>query len=186
MNKMNEKGAKLRLSEYMGGSEGWGRPFGREVFPKLLRAVEEHAGTTIFRVSLEGVKRIDISFADETVIGLAKRFRGDKGFCFVDVSGDDVLENWEAAAIRREQPLMVWRGMRGQVIGPQPSQGNVATLEFALKHEEVTAAELALRLKLQINNASTKLKQLYEQGYLLRRQTVAVSGGIEFIYYRIG
>ena len=40
--------------------------------------------------------------------------------------------------------------------------------------------------KMSIANASTKFKQLWEQGFLLRREDVAESGGVEFTYYRIG
>jgi predicted transcriptional regulator len=31
-----------------------------------------------------------------------------------------------------------------------------------------------------------KFKQLWEQGFLLRRESVADSGGVEFVYQRIG
>lgn len=182
---MNEKGASLRLRSFMKTAEGWGRAQGREVFQKLLRAVEEQPEVAVFRISLESVERTDISFASEAIVELAKRFRGQKGFCLCDVADDDLLENWEAAASREDQPLTVRSGNRVKVIGSQPSQGNIAAFDFALKREEVTAAELASGLKLQITNASMKLKQLWEQGFLLRRQAVAASGGIEFIYFRI-
>lgn len=182
---MNEKGSSLRLRTFMKSAEGWGRVQGREVYQKLLRTVEERPGMVVFRVSFKGVERTDISFASETIVELAKRYRGQKGFSLCDVAADDLLENWEAAASRQDQPLMVWRNNKPMVLGLKPSQGNVSAFDFALKREEVTAAELASALKLQITNASMKLKQLWGQGYLLRREAVAASGGIEFIYFRI-
>ena len=39
---------------------------------------------------------------------------------------------------------------------------------------------------MSIANASTKFKQLWEQGFLLRQESVADSGGVEFVYQRIG
>jgi hypothetical protein len=38
---------------------------------------------------------------------------------------------------------------------------------------------------MSIANASTKFKQLWEQGFLLRRETTAESGGVEYVYCRI-
>ena len=40
-------------------------------------------------------------------------------------------------------------------------------------------------LDLTITNASTKLKQLLEQGYLMRKQEMATSGGVEYLYFPI-
>ncbi|TAM43567.1 MAG: DNA-binding protein [Gammaproteobacteria bacterium] len=185
MRSMNEKSATLQLFDFMGGPDGWGRPRGREVFQELLRGIEEHPGTTVFRVSLKRVQRIDISFAAETVIELAKRYRKEKGFCLIDVDNEDQLEHWEAAAVKQSQPIFVWMDGKSRLIGLQPTKGTARALEFVIKREKATAAELASALKTPVNNASTKLKQLWEKGFLLRRQTVAASGGIEFVYFRI-
>lgn len=182
---MNEKPVTLQLFDFTGGPDAWGRTEGREVFQQLLGAIEKHPGTLVFRVSLKRIKRVDISFAAETVVEMAKRFRREKGFCLVDVSDQDMLENWEAAALKQGQPLFVWMDGKSRLIGLQPSEGSVRPLEFALRREEVTAADLASAQKLTITNASMKLKQLWEKGFLLRRQTVAPSGGIEFVYSRI-
>lgn len=186
MRSMNESRTVLRLRDVMDSSHGWGREQGREVFQRLIRHVESYSGKLVVEVSLEGIERNDISFASETVAEIARRYRGNKGFFLTNVVDDDLLENWEAAATKKGQPLMVWNGERGRVIGPQPSQGNAATFEYVLKHMSSTASEVAIALDLQITNASTKLKQLWEQGFLLRRQESAESGGVEFSYLVIG
>lgn len=165
--------------------QGWGRDQGREVFQLLIRAVEALPGKLVIEISLKGVERTDISFASETVVEIAKRFRGNKGFSLVDVSDEDLLENWDAAAAKKGQPLMVWSASVGRVIGVQPSQGNIPAFEHVLKKGSVTAAELVEALDLQVTNASTKLKQLWEQGFLLRKQETAESGGVEFRYFVI-
>lgn len=183
---MNENSVTLPMHVLMESPEGWGRSEGRELFQKLLHFVEGHPGVMVFRVSLKGINRIDISFASETIVELAKRFRGSKGFCFIDLDDLDMEENWSAAAERKKQPLMSWKGASGHVIGLEPTQGNIQAFEFALQRESVRAAEFATAIpNMSIANASSKFKQLWEQGFLLRREESAESGGVEFMYYRI-
>ncbi len=184
---MNETSESLKLSKFMESPEGWGRAGGRTTYQLLLDFVESRAGTMIFKVSLEGVKRVDISFASETVVELARRYRGSKGFCFTDLDDADMLENWAAAAARKIQPMMSWNRGKCQVLGVVPSKGTLAAFQFALQRPQTRTAEFAaVTPEMSIANASTKFKQLWEQGFLLRRDDVAVSGGVEYVYYRIG
>lgn len=183
---MNESRLIIHLKEFMDSSEGWGRSQGREVYQKLIDYVEAHPGVMVFHVSIEGIRRVDISFASETVIEIAKKYRSTKGFCFIDLKDKDMLENWDAAAERKVQPIMVWDGNFSSVIGVQPSQGNLAAFHFALDKRRIRAAEFAADSpNMSIANASTKFKNLYEQGFLLRREESADSGGVEYLYYII-
>jgi hypothetical protein len=183
---MNENAVEIQLRAFMESSEGWGRNQGREAYQKLIDFIEKHAGILVFQISVEGVRRIDISFASETIIELARRYRGNKGFCFIDLTDPDMRENWDAAAERKSQPIMVWEEFQGQVIGIKPSQGLMEAFRFALERPFVRAAEFAAASSgISIANASSKFKQLWTQGFLLRREDVAESGGVEFIYYRI-
>jgi len=177
----------LRLADFMTSPQGWGREQGRVVYNKLLSFVESRPGTILFRVSIKGVTRVDISFASETIVELARRYRGIKGFAFIDLEDPDMLENWEAAAARKNQPIMVWNGSSGRVIGVEPSQGTVEAFLFALTRPRTRATEFVKAMpNIAIANASTKFKQLWEQGFLLRRENVAESGGVEYVYLRIG
>ncbi|MDF1552464.1 MAG: hypothetical protein P1P84_05345 [Deferrisomatales bacterium] len=179
--------ATIRLREFMESTEGWGRAQGRVVYQRLMDFVEANPGKMVFKVSLEGVRRLDISFASETIVELARRYRGSKGFCFIDLTDPDMTENWEAAAARKSQPLMVWNGDEGRVIGVEPSQGNLAAFRFTLGGGRAKAAEFAAATPgISITNASTKFKQLWQQGFLLRREDMAGSGGVEYSYHRIG
>jgi len=174
------------LKEFMSGaSQGWGREQGRLVYNRLLTFVESRAGTLIFVISISGIDRMDISFASESVVEVARKFRGSKGFAVADVPDADMLENLEAAAARAHQPLMVNKEGRMIVIGLQPSQGSTEAFRFALTHPMVRAAQFAAAAQMPIANASMKFKQLWEQGFLLRRESVAESGGVEFVYFRI-
>jgi len=177
----------ITLSDFMEGPEGWGRNYGREVYQRLLAFVEENSGVIVFKVSMKGTKRVDISFASETIVELAKRYRGLKGFCLTDLTDVDLMENWEAAAAKKGQPILVWEGENGRVIGVEPSQGNRGALAFALARPTARTTEFAESVPgMSIANASTKFKQLWEQGFLLRRESVADTGGVEFVYERIG
>lgn len=187
VNPLNERSKVVRLRDFMNEPEGWGRAQGREVYQRLLDFVEASPGVVVFRISMKGVRRVDISFASETIVELARRYRGSKGFCLVDVDNADVIENWEAAATKKGQPIVIWEGKDGRVIGPEPSQGNRDALFFALRRSQVRAAEFAEATPgMSIANASTKFKQLWDQGYLLRHESVADTGGVEFVYHRIG
>jgi len=175
----------LRLREFMEEDEGWGREAGRLTFPRLVSFVEQHAGVLIFRVSLAGVRRIDISFASETIVQLARRYRGDRGFCFIDLIDIDQRENFEAAAQRAKQPLLLWnKNGNPEVLGVEPSQGIADALRFALIRKKARAADYANSSRnVSLTNASTKFKQLWEQGFLLRSETGAPSGGVEYVYF---
>lgn len=183
---MNEIRAPLiALADLMESSEGWGRATGREVFQRLLTEVEARPGSPILRVSLRGIRRVDISFASETIVEIARRYRRTKGFCLEHVEDDDQLENWDAAAERKEQPLPIWAKGECRVLGVRPTPGNAAAFQFALKRGQARATEFAAASGISTANASIKFKQLWEQGFLLRQEEHAPSGGREFTYYRI-
>jgi hypothetical protein len=187
MASMNESAGELALRDFMDRPDGWGRVHGREVYQRMLRFVEQKAGTVVFKISMRGVQRMDISFASETIVELARRYRGTKGFCVVDLSDPDLIENIDAAAAKKAQPLTVWQGKSPRVVGAAPTQGCREALDFALARPQVRAAEFATGKKgMSIANASMKFKQLWEQGFLLRRESAADSGGVEFVYQRIG
>lgn len=184
---MNEDTRVLPLRNFMDRSEGWGRSEGRNVYQRMLDFVESSPGTIVFKISMKDVKRIDISFASETVVELARRYRGSKGFCLTDLTDEDLVENLDAAAAKKVQPIMLWRGKSARLIGATPSEGTREAFEFALDRGQSRAAEFASEKKaMSIANASMKFKQLWEQGFLLRREAAAESGGVEFIYHRIG
>jgi hypothetical protein len=106
--------------------------------------------------------------------------------CQTDLDDEDLAENIAAAAERCATPVTAWSRAGIKILGPRPSAGVQAALSFALERTQVRAAELARVLSLSVPNASNKLKQLWEGGYLMRRESVAASGGNEFIYRRIG
>jgi hypothetical protein len=183
---MNEMTETLPFRDFMDRPEGWGRDQGREVYGRLLRFVEEHPGKIVFKISMKDVSRMDMSFASETIVELARRFRRTKGFCLVDLVDTDLIENIDAAAEKKEQPITIWRGKSASLIGRKPSEGTREAFQFSMAHVQSRAAEFAVQKGISIANASMKFKQLWEQGFLLRRESAADTGGVEFVYQRIG
>ncbi len=170
----------------MDRDEGWGRSEGRAVYPRLLAFVEANPGQSVFQVAISGVTRVDISFASETLVELARRYRGSKGFCFIDLDDADMEENWDAAALKKAQPITVWADGKSTILGAQPSQGTRDALSFAMASPTVRVARFVeATLNMTAANASSKFKQLWEQGFLLRQESTAETGGVEFVYSRI-
>jgi len=58
----------------------------------------------------------------------------------------------------------------------------IKLVKWVAANDVSTAAQLAQRLGVSIQNASSKLNRLYRAGYLERLTTSAESGGIEFVY----
>lgn len=183
---MNQCPVTVRLRDLMHGPDGWGHLQGREVFGKLRDTVASIEEASVVRISLDGVKRTDASFPRESVVSLARALRGSIAFCLVDIDDQDLLENWDAAARKLDQPLVSW-GERGdyRVVGPGPSPGNRPIFQFLMSRDTVTASQAARALDLKLSNASMKLKQLLEQGLAMRIREAAPSGGVEYLYQRV-
>ncbi len=82
--------------------------------------------------------------------------------------------------------MLVWRGKSAELVGMRPTEGAREAFQFAMGRPQSRASEFAALKNLSIANASMKFKQLWEQGFLLRRESTAETGGVEFIYHRIG
>lgn len=177
----------LKLSDFINGEpEAWGNDRGREVYVQLLAEVERHPGALVFEISLAGIRRTDASFPRESVVELARRFRKQFAFVVTDAINEDLLFNWDAAAVKKEQPLFVKAGDGSwTMLGPQLSSAKDRLLEYVMKNKKVRTAQVAADLYLKISNASTQLRDLWELGYVLRREEVADSGGVEFVYLSV-
>jgi len=182
----------LRLRDYMASDDGWGNKPGVLVHQKLVRAVEERPHVVLFRVSLDGVRCVDVSFARESVVRLALRYRGQRGFCLVDLEArddieiDDILDNWRLAALDLEQPLTVWGRDGPQIVGPQPTRPAQELLQLVLRRRDLGTPEAAKVLHKEWNSVSTRLKSLTDRGFIWRQEMPSQTGGMEFRYRAIG
>lgn len=182
---MNQKSIVLRLLDFTGVDRPFGNAQGKAVFRKLADFVDSHLGVRVFGISLDGIEATDASFPRESVISLAKQFRGERGIFLVDIHNRDLIDNWNYAALAKEQPIVIWNGPDFEVIGAEMNHATKTLVEYVLQKGEVTTSQVAADLGLSVQNASTRLKNLVLQGYFLRVEEVADSGGIEFKYLAI-
>lgn len=167
-------------------SECWGQVAGEKIGQVLINRIAAAPDDPIWRLSLKGVTRIDVTFASRALVGVVQHFLASRRVCLVDLESEDVFANIAAAAERKGVPLTIWRGDRADVLGPAPSATARSALAFALGCGQTFARDLAVAQDMSITNASTRLRHLWERGYLMREEVRAPSGGCEFAYAPIG
>ncbi|EIM98154.1 hypothetical protein WQE_25498 [Paraburkholderia hospita] len=182
---MNQTTHQIRLLELTETSQPFGNVQGKEVYRRLSEEIDQHADVAVFGISLEGIEATDASFPRESVVSVAKHYRGEKGLFLVDIDDRDLVDNWKYACQAKEQPLVIWRGDSFEPIGPDMSSSSRELLNYVLEHKCVLASHVAADLDLSVQNASTRLKRLVADGYILRTEDIASTGGIEYKYTAI-
>ncbi|MDO8773507.1 MAG: DNA-binding protein [Burkholderiaceae bacterium] len=182
---MNQNAIVVKLCDFTDSDRPFGNSQGKAVFRRLADFVERHPAVRVFGISLKGIEATDASFPRESVISLAKQLRGERGIFLTDLHNRDLIDNWSYAALAKEQPLVIWNGPNFEVIGPDMNQATKTLVDYVLQKGAVTTSQVAADLRLSVQNASTRLKSLVLQGYFLRVEEVAESGGIEFKYLAI-
>lgn len=174
------------LRELTERSDAHGSEEGKLVYDKLLNIVNQNPATSIFRISLDGIEMTDASFPRESVVAIAKQFRDEgKYFLITGTVNNDLIDNWNYAALARQQPLVLWSKNIHRFLGPEPSTGLKDTLSTVFKKQEVTTPEIAELTGVSTPNASSKLKKLAILGYIYRAERTAETGGIEYVYRHI-
>lgn len=182
---MNQNSIVVKLRAFTGSDRPFGNSEGKDAFRKLSDFVEGRPNVRVIGISFDEITSTDASFARESVVSLAKQFRGERGFYLTDLRNRDLIDNWNYAAKAKEQPLTIWDGEQFEIIGSEMNESTRALVEHVLRRKSAFASEVAADLALSVPNASTRLKNLMTQGYLLRSEEVAQSGGIEFKYQAI-
>lgn len=185
--------ARIKLFDFMGfadpnpdgSKDGWGVTDGEAVAASLVNYISNSPEVDIYDISLEGVRRIDASFPREAFIMLAKKTVGKKGFFVSDVANAVQLDNIRAGADKLSFPLHACCQGKVEVLGPEPKRTQKELYNYVVDRGWVAASEIAEACDLKINNASNKLKELVDEGFLLRKEGVAETGGIEFYYFPI-
>lgn len=164
----------------------FGNEEGRAVNQKMAKIIDENPLQNIFGVSLKGMQFIDASFARESVITLAKQYRTEKGFYLQDFASKDLEDNWDYAAVAKDQPILIWNTDGSyKLLGPKFPSSTLELLNFIHQQGEVTTSKVASKFELSTQNASGKLKKMFTQGLILGSKEIAESGGLEFIYTAI-
>ena len=66
------------------------------------------------------------------------------------------------------------------------TKSNLEIYELLKIKKKITTSQLVSLMNLSVQNASSKLKKLVDEGYILRFEETADTGGIEFVYQIIG
>lgn len=185
---MNENVCTMKLIELCDGNRmPFGNKKGKDIFPKLKAIIDSNPSKNIFEISFDEIEFTDSSFARESILLLAKMFRGNKGIYLsnFDPQYIDMIDNWDYAAEKVQQPILAKIGDNIRLLGDQLSSSNREVFDLVMKNKSITTNKVAKQLSLSVPNASSKLKKLVDEGYILRIEEVAESGGIEFIYKSI-
>jgi len=179
---MKQTSATIRLRDLMDRPDGWGREEGAEVGTRLRESIATLENAIVFRISLDGITKTDASFPRESVVDAALTFRKRKYFCLVDVANEDLLFNWEAAAKKKEQPIIAWTMTGAMLLGRELTPSHDVVYRRLIEIEGASAAELAESIDTSVPNMSNQLRKLWDDGYILRTERVAPTGGIEYVY----
>ncbi|NHQ87321.1 helix-turn-helix transcriptional regulator [Iodobacter sp. HSC-16F04] len=182
---MNQNTLIVKLIDFTTSASPYGNIEGKSVYHKLLNYVEAHPRALVLGVSLDGIEATDASFPRESVVSLAKFLRGERGIYLVDLLDRDLIDNWTYAARAKDQPIVIWNDDSFEVIGPEQNPSTRSLVEYVLTKRSVVTSQVAADLGISVQNASTRLKNLVQAGYLLRVEEVADTGGIEFKYCAI-
>lgn len=176
----------LRLRPLMSGPEGWGTAAGRKIAQVARVRIDAAPGPDVVRLSLEGVAKLDVTFAQEALIALVRDYLGKRSLCVVDLRDEDVAANVMAAAKHMGAPVTLWNGTTVQAAGVAVRAGTRVVLDHVLQRPQTYTRELAAELGLSASNVSARLKELWDIGYLMRDEVTSATGGSEFVYSRIG
>lgn len=179
---MNQNSIVVKLRKFTTSDRPFGNSEGKAAFRELSDYVQGLQGVRVIGISFDGITSTDASFARDSVVSLAKQLRGECGFYLTDLNNRDLIDNWSYAAKAKEQPLVIWTGEQFEIIGPDLTPATRTLVEYVLTKGEALASQAAADLGISVPNASTRLKNLVGQGYLLRVEEGSESGGIEFKY----
>jgi hypothetical protein len=163
-----------------------GNVLGKEVYRKLVDLIDARPKCRIFGISLKNIEVSDASFPRESVVSVAKHYRESHGFFLVDVKTRDMVDNWQYGADAKDQPLIIWypKG-EYEIIGPEMNAATRHLVGYVIDKGKVSTSQAAQDLDMSVQNASTRLKKLFSQGYILRTEAVSETGGIEYLYEAI-
>jgi len=175
----------MKLLDFTSSASPFGNVEGKAVFRKLVDFIDANPHAKVIGISLDGIESTDASFPRESVIAVAKHYRGERGIFLTDLNDRDLIDNWTYAARAKDQPMVIWNADTFELIGPEINPSTRTLVDYVLDKRAVLASQAAADLGLSVQNASTRLKGLVAAGYFLRAEEAAGSGGIEFKYRAI-
>ncbi|MCF5802352.1 MarR family transcriptional regulator [Pseudomonas tremae] len=184
---MNEKTYIINLRDFTDGSGNpYGTTRGRKAHAQLLECIANLVGIKTIGISLKYIDGADVSFLRESLIFTFKQYSKKISFYICDLADEDIIANLEGAAISGDFRVTCWVNDNCRFVGPEPSPSSLPLLNVVLSNRSVTTTQVAQALEMSVQNASTRLKRLSEEGFITRVEMSAGSGGKEFVYKVIG
>jgi len=136
------------------------------------------------KLDFNGIKSVDVSFADEGIVKLQKEVISKKysnrRIMLINIQ-KSVEENIEGAIFRREEkygeriPILIKRNNKVEILG-KIEKSLKEIFERIIELGALSARELVEELDIEINNASNKLKKLYDYGLVYRDEIINEEG----------
>ncbi len=179
--------AETRITALIRTALAVGEDVGGVAFAGLVRWVVEAPYCTHFEISLLGVHQMDAAFARASIVRLAQRFKGRRGFTVTGISNSTLIDVLDAAASEGGAPIAVREGDYLRLAGTEPSECHRETFEFALTRECFNVREYASSVTgLKLATASKRIQNLLNQGLLIRHRSSRSSRHRGFRYSAIG
>jgi hypothetical protein len=111
MNEMNENITMLRIVDFIGSDEAWGRDLGRKIYrlieDEIFRIEKANPGNKVFVFDLSGLKKMDASFPQEAIVEILRKFRSSKYFILMNIDNQAIEENMSMAFEKRNEVGLV-------------------------------------------------------------------------------
>jgi len=163
----------------------FGSSEGKKVYQKLLSVIQKNAHQQIFEISLIDIQTVDSTFFRESIVSIVKQLTAEKAVYVTDIKSTDVVDNLNYAAIIKQQPVYFWNNKKYRILGPVITTVTQELIDTVINFGPITSADIAEKLNITARNASVKLNKLFKSGLVFRDETVAPSGGREFLYKKI-
>lgn len=177
---------RLRITEFIDGGDAWGRELGRKIFRDLDdRLFASPADAHVVMIDFSGTERIDVSFPQEAVVELIRKYTGNRYFFLNGLEDPDVEENVSVALEKREMTAII-RDSKGYRLTGKPLADDLQDiLKLADERDEITSGDVVKRFELTPQNTANKLAALWKMGLLQRDDRTARGGGRENRYAKV-
>lgn len=149
------------------------RPFAKQVREMIFNKIEPLMPGDVIELDFSNVELCDLSFADELILEAQLYVKTKRDLLlYISNVSEDVLINLEGALRLREAkksriPILRQKDGSFEIIGSL-EENLLYAFKLLTERHKLTARELKEIEDIAINNASNKLKKLYDLGLVMR------------------
>jgi hypothetical protein len=165
------------------GKEAWGADDGLEAFGKLDALLRERSEPLV-NLSMNDVQRLDASCSREVIASVIQRYRGVRCFFLSGVNSKSLKENVDAALARKNMRMLLRLPSGGyELLGVELKSHLVQTLDVLEQHGQATSRQICAAIEnLTLTACNNRLKDLSDDGLIMKVEGAAESGGKEYLY----